>query len=1087
MIRGLSGSLLSHEALSGPVPNALCGLLGESDRDTALRRMRAWYLTARSTLGPTAGVRAVFDLVAVPLVAQLGFRAQVIGSALSPPYAVLQADARSVGVLLAAPWGADMAGVWRDAVRRGIGHDVRWCLCVNGPGLRLFDATRAYSRRFADFDLARALDDEATFAVFWGLLRAAAFSAVGREPVLDQTVSVCERHRAAVRESLKTGVHDALVQLAGAFLSTAGRSSEAPVLEESLTVIYRVLFLLFAEARGLVPQWHPIYRDSYTVESLRFAVETEDRPRGLWASLQAIARLAHRGCRAGTLRVAPFNGRLFSPADAPLAESVRLDDAPVRRAMLALTTRPGKDRRERISYADLGVEQLGAVYEHVLDFAPARTAGGVELRPSGRRKATGTFYTPRSLTEYLVRRTLAPLVAAATPDEILRLRVVDPAMGSGAFLVAACRYLASAYEQALVREGGLTPSDIDDTDRTSFRRTVAQRCLFGVDINPMAVQLARLSLWLATLAADRPLTFLDHHLRTGDSLVGASLADILRQPPAAGGKARQARSLPLFTCDAFEAGLRAIVPSRLDLAHGAGDTIEEVRNKERTLARLTNDKGPLARWKSAADLWCAGWFSPASAGRAFGALLHEVLDGRGPLPSHVSGPLLQQARSTSESRRFFHWTLEFPEVFYREDGAALDEGGFDAVLGNPPWEMLRADRKTAGSPADLTRFTRGSGIYRLQGAGHPNLYQLFIERAVSLLRPQGRLGFIVPWGLAADHGCAALRRAVIGGTAIDTFLTFENRDAIFPVHRSLKFTLVTLTGGGSTATLPSRAGVRTTDALDRLPDVGPDPAAVPLRGELLRRISGDDLAIPDIRSRDDLRLVSRIAFSCPALGDPDGWNLQFGRELNASDDRPHFTHIAVSGGLPVIEGKHVQPFRVDTAAARFSIARSSAARLLRATQPFLRPRLAYRDVASAGNRLTLIAAIVPAGVVTTHTLFCLKTPSDLESQHFLCAIFNSFVANYLIRMRVSTHVSAALIARLPVPKPVPESADFQELAALGRRLSSGDRTAAAEQQARAARLYGLGAGDFPRILEGFPLVPRAERDAALSAYRYIVG
>lgn len=1087
MIRGLSGSLLSHEALGTAVPKALCGLLGESDRDAALRRMRAWYLTVRSSLGPTAGARAVFDVVAIPLATQLGFRPLVLGTAQAPPYALLHADTRSVGVLVALPWGADMASAWRDAVRRGIGHEVRWCLCANGPTLRLFDATRAYSRRFADFDLTHALEDETTFAVFWGLLRAAALAADGSAPVLDRAVSLCERHRAAVRDSLKVGVHDALVQLAGAFLSTAGRSSEGRVLDESLTVIYRVLFLLFAEARGLVPHWHPIYRESYTVESLRFAVETQDRPRGLWESLQAIARLAHRGCRAGTLRVAPFNGRLFSPIDAPLAESLRLDDAPVRRALLALTTRVGKDRRERIAYADLGVEQLGAVYEHVLDFTPARTpAGSIELRPSGRRKATGTFYTPRSLTEYLVRRTLAPLVAEAKPAEILRLRIVDPAMGSGAFLVAACRYLAHAYEQALIRESGLTASDIDDGDRTAFRRTVAQRCLFGVDINPMAVQLARLSLWLATLAADRPLTFLDHHLRTGDSLIGASLADIERQPPTSR-RGRHLRSLPLFSGDAFEAGLRTIVSSRLRLALGADDTIEQVRHKERTLAQLIDEKGPLARWKSAADLWCAGWFTPAPVGRAFGALLHEVLNGRGPLPSHVSGPLLQQARATSERGRFFHWTLEFPEAFYREDGTPQDDCGFDAVIGNPPWEMLRADRASVGPSEDLVRFARASGIYRLQGTGHPNLYQLFIERSLSLLTPRGRLGFIVPWGLAADHGCAALRRALLGNTSIDTFLTFENRDAIFPVHRSLKFTLLTVTSGGTTASVPSRVGVRRTDALDRLPDVGVDPAVVSLPEALLRRISGDELTIPEIRSRDDLRLVSQIAFTHLPLADPEGWNLQFGRELNASDDRPHFTEPMPSGeGLPVIEGKHLQPFRVDPTAARFHIARAAAARLLRTTRPFLHPRLAYRDVASSTNRLTLIAAIVPAGVVTTHTLFCLKTAADLESQYFLCAIFNSFVANYLIRMRVSTHVSAALIARLPVPKPSPESAGFQELAAVARRLSAGDETAGPEHQARAAQLYGLAEGDFARILEGFPLVPRAERDAALSVYRYIV-
>src|SRR5262249_39711249 len=150
---------------------------------------------------------------------------------------------------------------------------------------------------------------------------------------------------------------------------------------------------------------------------------------------------------------------------------------------------------------------------------------------SGLRKATGTFYTPQPIAEYVVRRTLAPLAATASSDRLLSLRIIDPSMGSGAFLVAACRYLAGAYEAALVREGQVHPGDVDDDDRASMRRLIAERCLYGVDLNPMAVQLARLSLWLATLAADRPLSFLDHRLLTGDSLLGAWLAN-LKQPPA---------------------------------------------------------------------------------------------------------------------------------------------------------------------------------------------------------------------------------------------------------------------------------------------------------------------------------------------------------------------------------------------------------------------------------------------------------------------------------------------------------------------------------------------------------------------------
>ena len=279
-------------------------------------------------------------------------------------------------------------------------------------------------------------------------------------------------------------------------------------------------------------------------------------PRGLWAALQAIARLAHAGAEAGDLHVTPFNGRLFAPARAPLLDHLALGRRPGGHALDALCfTRASTDGgRQRIAYAELGVEELGSVYESLLDLEPVardgrcrarRTAApAVHLRPSASaaRKTTGTFYTPRAIADALVRDTLAPLVDGRSPEQILSLRVLDPAMGSGAFLVSADRFLAAEWERALIERGDVAGDDLSDTDRAATRRLIASRCLFGVDRNPMAVQLAQLSVWLATLASDRPLSFLDHHLVTGNSLVGASPLDVLARPPARG---RRPEPLPL--------------------------------------------------------------------------------------------------------------------------------------------------------------------------------------------------------------------------------------------------------------------------------------------------------------------------------------------------------------------------------------------------------------------------------------------------------------------------------------------------------------------------------------------------------------
>ena len=1106
MNRGITGALLSLEALDERMTAELGGSLGEADRADRARALRVWYDDILRTLGPSASPYRVYDEVAAPLLSGLGFELLAAGKRDDTLHGVVTAGSTPVAAFVVTAWGRDPGTAWRDTIRHGIAQGVRWCFCISGQALRVVDTARTYSRRFVEFDLRATFADDRSFAVFWGLLRADALRPTPENAVsvLNRAIALSDRHRVEVRTVLQHGVEAALLHLVHAFRSAARRrrrgAAEQPdaAVDESLVVIYRILFLLFAEARGLVPAWHPVFRDGYTIESLRDPLERLSPPPGLWLSLQAISRLAHRGCHAGSLRVPAFNGRLFSPSHAPLADSLPLDDGAVREAMLALTTRAGPGGRRRIAYGDLGVEQLGGVYERLLDFTASPPAGAA--RPTlvrvERRRATGSFYTPRSLTEYVVRRALAPLVRDTTPEGILALRVLDPAMGSGAFLVAACRYLASAYEAAVLREGGVSADDITDAERAQFRRTIAQQCLFGVDLNPMAVQLARLSLWLATLAADRPLTFLDHRLRTGNSLVGAGPNDVVRQPPP-GRSSRRATPVPLFATMDLADALQTAVAVRTAIATEPGDTIDQVRAKERALADLSTESSTLARWRRVADLWCSGWFRDTARRdvlrKAFGALAAELMGAARALPDALADPLLNDADRTSAEHRFFHWQVEFPELFFDAQGRPLGNAGFDAIVGNPPWEMLRGDRGPADARAEahlagerICDFTRTSGIYSLQGSGHANLYQLFLERGLSLLRRGGRLGVVLPSGFGTDQGCAALRRAVLDGTAVDGLAGFENRDGVFPIHRGLKFLILTATLGGQTHTVPCRFGMRRAEHLESWPDTGSPPEALPVPRRLIERLGGPLLAIPDLRSAVDVEICAAIAATIPPLGEADGWAIAFGRELNATEDRDHF--VEDGRGLPVIDGKHVRPFLVDLSAARRRISPRAAERLLGARRSFDRPRLAYRDVASPTNRTTLIAAIVPAGVVTTHTLFCVRDNLPADTMHFLCGVFNSYVANYLVRLQVGTHVSASLVERLPVPKPARNSIAFATVARLARRLStaSADETSEARLQAEAACLYGLTRVQFRHVLDGFPLVPAAARDAAWRVFCDIV-
>ncbi len=1102
MLTGFSGHLVSESFLEHYLAQqAPRDLTGER------RRFAAWRRECRG-LGPASSLRALADVGMEPLARLLRLAPDAMEH--GPEIALCVGRASSHPVALAAcSWGERLDPHWRRAIRFAHAHGATWALLFNGTHLRIVDAARPYSRRWVQFDLDALLDEDRTFAALCSFER---LLHTDEARGLDALVTASDQHAGSVCRSLRSGVLSASADVLGALLAGSFTTKGATgitgtvVFEQALTIVYRILFLLFAEARGLVPLWHPVYRDSYSMASLSAAVTRGRAVPGVWDALAATSRLAHAGCRAGDLRVTPFNGRLFNPARTPLAERRHMDEGAATRALVALTTRLAEDRagREPIQYRDLGVEQLGAIYETLLDYEPdvqprprirgCPQAPSVTLkRGSEARKATGTFYTPEPLARYLVRRTLGPLVRDRAPDQVLALRVLDPAAGSGAFLVAACLYLTQAYEDALVQNGDCRVGDLGPYDHTSFRRTIAERCLYGVDLNPMAVQLARLSLWLTTLAADRPLTFLDHHLQVGDSLLGAWLTS-LRRPPETRTVGRVA--LPLFGDQAVEETLRAALPVRFTLASVPDDTIQQVRSKESALATLCRRDSALSVWKRGADLWCARWFAEkAPPASAFSALSDAILTGASALPASSAREHLKASEAAAAVARFFHWELEFPEVFFDEDGRRRGRPGFDAVVGNPPWEMLRGDRGTEEARAEArsnagqtTRFTRQSGLYASQSGGHANRYQLFVERAVRLTRPGGRVGLVLPSGLATDHGSAKLRRLLFNDCDVDAIVGLDNRRGVFPIHRSVRFLLLTATAGRPTTSIDCRLGeqdpavLEESDAEGHLRTNGERGSANPLvvvTPALLRRISGDDLALPDFRSPIDLAIVERTASLFSALGDIHGWGVRFGRELNASDDRDAL--LSRGGGLPVVEGKHLDPFNVRVDDIRWRIRAREAERRLKGRHH--RARLAYRDVAGASNRLTLIAAILPAGCVSTHTVFCLRTALSSLEQQFLCGLFNSFVLNYLVRLRVTTHVTTATVERLPVPTLDRAPAAFEEIAGLARQLSrAADTRALAQLNARVASLYQLSRDELVHILGTFPLVPRADRDAALAGF-----
>lgn len=406
MIGGFGGGLISHAYVEER-------LLPNVDRSVVTpfeRRLVRWWSQVAQSLGPASGTRAILDAAAIPLVQLLGYQRP-----LATPFdrGALADLPGEDGLLIVVPWSVPTASVWREALRRGLATDRSWALVCNGRSLRVVDCTRAWARASIEFEFERLTVSPEGISTLWMLSHADRLAAAGPGS-LRSRIAESDAHASLVCRTLAGGVLSALPVLTTALTQDGRRRIEGiTAFDQALTLVYRILFLLFAEARALVPVWNDIYRDAYSIDAL--ARRAAQSAPGLWQGFQAISRLAHAGCRVGDLHVTAFNGRLFSPRHSPLVEQRQVPDAVMRDVLLDLATEVTAAGRRRISFHDLGVEELGSVYEQVLEHEPAREGGALVLtRTSHQRKTTGSFYTPRALTEFLVRRTLTPLVEHRT-------------------------------------------------------------------------------------------------------------------------------------------------------------------------------------------------------------------------------------------------------------------------------------------------------------------------------------------------------------------------------------------------------------------------------------------------------------------------------------------------------------------------------------------------------------------------------------------------------------------------------------------------------------------------------------------------
>ena len=853
-------------------------------------------------------------------------------------------------------------------------HDeALWGLATNGVYLRLLRDNASLTRPAhieADLSQIFANEDAASFAALWLLIHRSRFGEAGTpatDCALERWRETGAREGEAARDRLAGQVEVALRVLGSSFLDVnpslaarlqSGALSLTVWFNELLRLVYRLIFLMVAEDRNLL---HPtnakrdartLYIDGYGLAMLRAHCvrgATWDRHYDRYEGIKVVFRALATGEDALAL---PALGGLFGADQLPHLASARLRNSAFMAAVYRLSWLSDQSGMVPVNWRAMETEELGSVYESLLELQPQLTDDGralvfasdVSEQKGNQRKTTGSYYTPDSLVQALLDTALDPVlerIEAEAKDPaktLLRLSVIDPACGSGHFLLAAARRIATRL--ARIRAEG-TPSLAD------FRhalRDVARCCIHGVDRNPMAVELTKVALWIETVDPGLPLGFFDAQVRCGDALLGIFDLKVLEDgipdaayKPLTGDDKVTAKYYLRANRDAtagqgeFDFGTgRAVLPAIRPLAGDFSgfrdlpeDTVEQIGVKATRFQEL-REKEAFACARAAADLYVGAFLLRKTGGTPLSTKARTV-----PTTDEVwlalsQGTIRQSMTGAPEAARqarAFHWPLEFPDIMSR--------GGFDVVLGNPPWEVMQlsekeyfatrhpeiaalagAARKKAIDQLEYTdpaafqnfviakrafdasnQFARGSSRFDMTARGRVNSYALFAETFLRLINKKGRAGLIVPTGICTDNTTRVFFEEISTKGRLVSLFSFENEDFIFrSVHHSFRFCLLTLQGElGTTKQSEFVFFARQPDAiqdLDRCFTLSPDD---------ILRINPNTKTAPVFRSNADAELTKKIYARVPVLIDEakgkegNPWAIEFRQGLfNMTSDSALF-------------------------------------------------------------------------------------------------------------------------------------------------------------------------------------------------------
>jgi len=727
-----------------------------------------------------------------------------------------------------------------------------WGVLSNGRLWRLYHQDKLMDSYY-EVDLVTILEkgDIDAFKYFYYFFRREAFFPSQKGAIfLENVLRGSEDYATDIGEDLKENVYRAMKILAEGFfchpangLDRNDEKAHSEVQNTTMRLLYRFLFLLYAEGKGLL-SGSAYIESPYSFYSIKNKIKEEKDSRNTileegsryWTELQDLFGLIDAGNE--TLGIPAYNGGLFDGERNPNLLKWRIGDRYLADAIDLLSRSDGGNGGRRhgfVDYSSLDIRHLGSIYEGLLEYRlrVAETdmvaTGGKKKEwasledfnssrkrkknfsdfnlfdrvkkdelylstDKGERKSTGSYYTPDYIVNYIVKNTIDPVVDErwqkagerneSLIDATLSVKVLDPAMGSGHFLVGALEHLSARLMEAVRVEAEYRRIPDDAKDRYTLgwaKREVAAHCIYGVDLNYLAVELAKVSLWLKTIAMDKPLSFLDHRLKCGNSLIGAKLVNLKEYPSSERrGKKKKAEgqsTLPSFVSRLF---IDHLIGKIGELEGISDDSLSDIKRKERVFEEF-RQLPEYRKAKAMADVHTAVYFGnevEPTANKDADMVYHDIVwaikGGETEWQRKTNRVWFREAQQISEDKSFFHWELEFPEVFF-EDGEVKENPGWDCVIGNPPYDVLA--EKELGYSVDQEKLFFKSKVELYPAIGNKlNLYRLFTVKGLALTKERMKFSFIIPMAILGDDQATRTRKWIINNFQIEQIEAFPQKD-----------------------------------------------------------------------------------------------------------------------------------------------------------------------------------------------------------------------------------------------------------------------------------------------------------------------